>query len=142
MTITLNTGSVTASTISAHGNFAIGASSPWISNTNFSPYIQTQPTHIISVKSSAGQPVVTLNQDGTVTWAAGVEVNEAAEMFSQMLTLSVESKASITARVKRDIRDQVFEEIIEISKLSGSLTTDELTYMLESSKIIEKLKNV
>jgi len=49
-------------------------------------------------------------------------------------------QAGITHGVKLRMRDSVFADLIEIAKEKGSLTADDLTYLLEASKIVEKLK--
>ena len=98
-----------------------------------------QPTNIISF-SNAGGEVVRLNVDGSVTWKNGIDVDEAAEAFGKAMRLSSELQSGITKKVKAEMRDKVFEEIIEIAKTNGSLTVDELTFMYESSKIMEKLR--
>jgi len=48
--------------------------------------------------------------------------------------------AGISDRVKYDARDSVFTELINIAKEKGPLSADDLTYFLEASKIMEKLK--
>jgi hypothetical protein len=98
------------------------------------------PTSSIITLSSSGKEIVRLNQDGTVTWANGIQVDEAAEAFGRSLTYSAELKAGITKRVKLEMRDSVFEDLIGIAKEKGSLTVDDLTYLLAASKIVEKLK--
>jgi len=97
-------------------------------------------TKLISFFKSNGDPLVVLNRDGSVTWPKEIEVNEGAKAFSTMLTLGSESKAGVTEGVKRRMRDLVFEEIIQMARERGALTADDLTFMLQSSKIIEKLK--
>lgn len=98
-----------------------------------------QSSNIISLSNSNGE-IVRLNIDGSVTWKNGIEIDEAAEAFSKALRLSVELQSGLTKKVKAEMRDTVFEEIIEIAKKNGSLTVDELTFMYESSKIVEKLR--
>lgn len=100
---------------------------------------QESPT-IISFLDINGQWLVKLNRDGTVTWADGISVSDAAKAFDEMLTLGAEQKAGITQGMKLRARDQIFEEIIRIAQERGPLSVDDLTFMLESSKIIEKLK--
>lgn len=90
--------------------------------------------------SSNNQEIVRLNADGTITWANGYQVDEAAEHFGKMLKVGAEMAVGITARVKRDMRDSVFEDLIEIAKSKGALSAEDLTYLLNASKIVEKLK--
>ena len=103
------------------------------------PYSNNAPLSITGIN---GSEIVRINKDGTVTWANGIQIDEAAEAFSKSLTYSAELKAGISKKVKLEMRDTVFEELIKIAKLKGSLSADDLTYLLEASKIIEKLKGV
>ena len=96
-------------------------------------------THIIQF-SNSGSEIVRLNIDGTVTWAKGIDIDTAAEAFSKSLELGVEVKAGISRSVKLKMRDSVFDDLINIAKEKGSLTAEDLTYLLEASKIVEKLK--
>jgi hypothetical protein len=98
-----------------------------------------QPTNILVV-SNAGNEIVRVDVNGKVTWADHINVDEAAKALAQSIRIGAELQAGITKSVKANMRDTVFEEIIEIAKKNGSLTLDELTYMYESSKIMEKLK--
>ena len=98
-----------------------------------------QPTNILVV-SNAGNEIVRVDVNGKVTWADHINVDEAAKALAQSIRIGAELQAGITKSVKANMRDTVFEEIIEIAKKNGSLTLDELTFMYESSKIMEKLK--
>ena len=109
-----------------------------IPNPTFT-FTMTAPSNIITL-SNNGQEIVRLNRDGSVTWANGIDVDAAAEAFGKSLTYSAELKAGITQGVKLRMRDSVFETLINIAKEKGPLSADDLTYLLESSKIIEKLK--
>lgn len=102
-------------------------------------FTMSPATNIITL-SNNGQEIVRLNRDGTVTWANGIDIDAAAEAFGKSLTYSAELKAGITQGVKLRMRDSVFETLINIAKEKGPLSADDLTYLLESSKIIEKLK--
>jgi hypothetical protein len=97
------------------------------------------PTNIITFHSQ-GKEIVKVNLDGSVTWANGIDVDSAAEAFARTLSLGAEQKAGISKRVKLEMRDSVFEDLIEIAKEKGSLTAEDLTYLLSASKIVEKLK--
>jgi hypothetical protein len=81
-----------------------------------------------------------LNLDGSVTWANGIDIDAAAEAFGKSLHMSAEIQAGISKAVKLKMRDSVFEDLINIAKEKGSLTAEDLTYLLEASKIVEKLK--
>lgn len=98
------------------------------------------PKNIIALHGDNNQEIVRLNRDGSVTWADEIKVDEAAESFARALTYSAEIKAGVTKGVKLRMRDSVFETLINIAKEKGPLSADDLTYLLESSKIIEKLK--
>jgi hypothetical protein len=99
-------------------------------------------THIVSFHGTGNKEIVRINNDGSVTWAADVDVDAAAAAFSSALTIGVEQKSAITSRVKSDIRDSIFESIIDLARQKGSLSADDLRYMLEASKIMEKLKSI
>jgi hypothetical protein len=81
-----------------------------------------------------------VNIDGSVTWSQEINIDEAAEAFSCTLRLGAELASGINKKVKAEMRDTVFEEIIELAKVKGTLTLDDLTFMYEASKIMEKLK--
>jgi len=97
------------------------------------------PPHIITFSGNNGT-IVTLNKDGTVTWAQDITVDEAAEAFGKSLSLGAEVAVGITAGVKCRMRDSVFNDLIQLAKEKGSLNAEELTYLLQASKIVEKLK--
>jgi len=128
----------TANTGIAGGGFAgggaIGAGGFGSFTINVPP-----PTHIIQF-SNAGSEIVRLNLDGSVTWANGIDIDAAAEAFGKSLHMSAEIQAGISKAVKLKMRDSVFEDLINIAKEKGSLTAEDLTYLLEASKIVEKLK--
>ena len=98
-------------------------------------------TSVVSFyKGSGGSEIVRLNRDGTITWANGIDVDEAADAFGRAIALGAEMQAGITQGTKRRMRDSIFADLIDIAKEKGSLTADDLTYLLEASKIMEKLK--
>ena len=101
-----------------------------------------QPPNVISIKGLNNKDIVTIENDGTVTWAGDIDVDEAAEAFGRVLSLSTEMRSGITSGVKSRIRDSVFEDLISIARDKGSLTAEDLTYLLRSSKIIENLKGI
>lgn len=101
----------------------------------------TQPTSVISLRvGTSNNEIVRLNKDGSVSWSDEIAIDAAAEAFSKTLMLGAEMAAGITQSVKYRMRDSVFEDIINIAREKGSLTADDLTYLLEASKIVEKLK--
>jgi len=99
------------------------------------------PTHIVKYNNpTTGKEIVRVTNEGKVVWDNEIDVDEAAEAFSKSIAMGVELKAGITEKVKRDMRDSVFEDIIEIAKQKGSLNAEDLTYLLQAAKIMEKLK--
>ena len=95
---------------------------------------------VLTLYNNSHCEIVRLDTDGTITWANGINVGEAAEAFGRVISLSAEIKSGITQGVKHRMRDSVFADLIDIAKEKGSLTADDLTYLLEASKIVEKLK--
>ena len=112
--------------ITSSSNYAIGATG-------------IKPTDLITLHSS-GKEIVKVTVDGEVKWANGINVDEAAEAFSKSVTVGSEIAAGITQRVKSKMRDSMFEDLINIAKDKGSLTAEDLTYLLQASKMMEKLK--
>lgn len=102
----------------------------------------SQPPNVISIRGPNNKAIVTIENDGSVTWAGDINIDEAAEAFGRALSLSVEMRAGITSAIKSRIRDSVFEDLISIARDKGSLTAEDLTYLLRSSKIIENLKGI
>ena len=103
--------------------------------------ISTKGNSIIEIHDKNGDEIVKLNVDGTVKWDDRIKVDQAAEAFSQVLTLSAELQSGITQNVKIKMRDSVFEDLIGIAKEKGPLSAEDLTYLLQASKIVEKLKS-
>lgn len=92
--------------------------------------------------SKAGVEIVKLTNEGEVIWADGIKIDEAADAFSKSLSLGAEVRAGLTQKVKCNIRDNIFQDLIAIAKEKGALSTEDLTLMLEASKIIERLKGI
>lgn len=82
--------------------------------------------------------IVSVNRDGSITWHTDIDINSAAEAFSKVLRIGTEIAAGIKAGVRKEIRNEIFQELIEISK-DKEITTEELTFLLNSKIIIEKL---
>jgi hypothetical protein len=95
---------------------------------------------IMSVHTPKNAEIVRIEHDGTIVWANGIKIDEAAQAFGTSLKLGAEYSVGLTTSVKQRIRDDIFNNIIDIARERGSLTVDDLTFMLESSKIMEKLK--
>jgi len=100
-----------------------------------------QPSYLVSI-GNTGQEIVRIDRDGKVHWANGYQVDEAARMFAQSLRLSAELAAGVKYSSKQQMRDAVFEEMIAMAKEKGTLTADELTYMWQAAKIMDKLKGL
>jgi hypothetical protein len=98
------------------------------------------PVSTVAFHNGSNQEVVRLNKDGSVTWASGINIDDAADAFAKSIQLGAERSAGITAGVKQRMRDTIFEEMIEMAKIKGTLDADELTYMLSAAKIMDKLK--
>lgn len=109
------------------------------SGTIIGSYGYIQSDKVITL-ANGGKELVSLDKNGKVTWANDIELDEAAEAFEKLLVISAELKAGISQTVKLKMRDSIFESLIGIAKEKGSLTADDLTYLLEASKIVEKLK--
>jgi len=103
-------------------------------------YSTPRTNSVALYKINGSAEIVRLDQDGTVTWGNGIDINAAAEAFGRSLKLGAEMKVGITQNVKYKMRDSVFADIIEIAKQKGPLTADDLTYLLEASKIVERLR--
>jgi hypothetical protein len=118
---------------------------PWSSMTTAGGYAggataASIPTALITLYKKDGSKLLEVTPMGEVVWDGEMDLNEGAEAFSKIVNLGVEVKAGLTQKVKCNIRDAIFNEIIEIAKIKGSLTVEELTLILESTKIMEKLK--
>lgn len=119
-----------------------GGGGPYYSGVNMgNTAVQAPPTYAIKYTNpTTNKEIVRVTPEGKVVWADDIEVDEAAEAFSRALSIGAELKAGITEQVKRSMRDSVFEDIIEIAKQKGSLNAEDLTYLLQAAKIMEKLK--
>jgi len=96
----------------------------------------------ITFNNAAGKSIVNVYNDGTIEWGENVNIDEAAKAFARSIHLGMEQAAGIKEATKLRIRNNVFEELIDIAKEKGSLTHEELTYLLQASKIMEKLKGI
>ena len=94
---------------------------------------------LVTFNDTDNNEIVRLNKDGTITWANGINIDEAAESFGKVVALGAEMRSGITAGTKRRMRDSVFADLIKIAKEKGSLTADDLQFILDGAKIMEKL---
>ena len=97
---------------------------------------------VISFHGINNQEIVRLNKDGSVTWANGIDEDEAAKAFSRSMSQGAELSAGITYAVKQRMRDAMFEEMIEMANTKGSLTAEDLTYLHQAAKIMDKLQGI
>lgn len=139
-TTTSTQGNYTYSSIGAGGGGNITSSQFTIGNGVSCIYQQTPPSIISFYSPDTSQEIVKMKLDGSVEWRDDIDIDAAAEAFSRSLILGAEQSAGITQRVKLEMRDSVFKDIINIAREKGSLTAEDLTYLLEASKIVEKLK--
>ena len=108
--------------------------------TNGYTFSWNSPPYITQFCDHTGKKVVTLENDGSVTWHDTSKTDEAIQNFGNMLTIAAEQKSQITERVKSEIFDQVFEEIYQVFKDKESISCEELRIAYESSKIFRKLQ--
>lgn len=106
---------------------------------SYSNTVPTRQLNALFIISSPSEEIVRMETDGKVIWADGINIDAAAEGFAKSLSLGVEIIAGITSRVKREIRDSVFEELISIAKEKGTLTVGDIEYALRCCKIMDKL---
>lgn len=107
------------------------ASPSWVGSNNL---------NIVSLYNYVGKKLLEVDNTGVVTWASDINIDEAAEAFSKSLNLGIEIKSGISKSVKERMRDSIFTDLIGIAKDKGNLTADDLTYLLQASKIIERLE--
>jgi hypothetical protein len=111
-----------------------------ISSIGHGMFSVPKPTNVISLRNTNGKEIVKVNLDGSVTWADKIDIDASAEAFARSLQLGTARAAGISNAVKLRMRDSVFEDLIKIAKDKGSLTAEDLTYLFEASKIVEKLR--
>jgi len=132
----VTTGNITGAIAGGFGT--IGGARTVLGGSTYT--INPAPTVLFTAYNTSSKEIVRLNPDGSVVWNGEIDVDAAAEAFGRSMTMGAEISAGITKRVKLQMRDSVFEDIISIAKEKGSLSVEDLTYLLEASKIIEKLK--
>lgn len=92
--------------------------------------------------NTGNKEICILMNDGSVKWPNGINVDAASDAFANSIEVAVSKQAGITEGVSQRLRDSIFEDIISIAKEKGPLSSDDLTFMLQSSKIMEKLKGI
>lgn len=95
---------------------------------------------ILTIYSQSGKKLMSMSTDGSVEWDDSVEKTEAVNTLGTLLQLSAEQKSGISQAVRHRMRDVFFAELISIAKENGPLSSDDLTKMLEASKIVERMK--
>ena len=112
-----------------------------ISSTNLIHNSQLNvQSNAITLHDTNYAEIVRLNNDGSVTWAKGVNEDGAAMAFARAITTGAEMKSGITHRIKQDMRDAVFKELIDLAEEKGSITAEDMSYYWRCSKIIDKLQ--
>ena len=142
-TYSINSNMISNGSLIGAANYSYNTitSTPYVSPASFTIGTNLHnATSVVTFYNGGNSEIVRLNKDGTITWANGINIDEAAESFGKAIALGAEMQSGITAGTKRRMRDSVFADLIDIAKEKGSLTADDLTYLLEASKIMEKLK--
>lgn len=133
-------GAAVGPTITYPGSIG-GYGTSYINVTGGGMFTYTPPvTSTLLTLTQGGKEIVKVKPDGSVEWASGINIDEAAEAFGKSLSLGTEIAAGISKKAKMAMRDSVFEDLIGIAKEKGALTAEDLTYLLQASKIMEKLK--
>lgn len=131
----INTGvnSINTSGQALYSGMGPTVTSAWWSNAQ-------SHTDVISLFGENKQEIVRISNAGEVIWGDGINVTDAAKAFGRSLRLGTEQAAKITYNVKQQMRDAVFEELISMAKEKGSITSEDLTYLHQAAKIMDKLK--
>jgi hypothetical protein len=137
--------------ISGYGSTVTASSITSITSSNIFTNISTNYTSgyctfssnaIIVMNRANGTTLLTVHNDGLVEWAGDIDVDKASIAFASSLSIGVERAVGITTLKKQQLRDAVFEEIISMAKSKGSLTADDLTFLHQSAKIMDKLSGI
>ncbi len=94
----------------------------------------------ITVQSRKGVPIVRIDPFGEVIWDAQPNETEAAEALRRSFRISTEMAAGVTETTKMNIRNSVFEEILSVVQKHGTINEEQLTFLWEGAKIMDKLK--
>lgn len=111
-----------------------------LTTSHSTPASYSRISDILTIKDGNGKPLVKIDHAGKVVWDEDILIDEAASALGGVFELSVEIAAKITLSVKQRIRNTVFEEIISLANSKGTLTADDLTYLYQAAKIMDKLK--
>jgi len=124
----------------------IAGNSSWVStsgivSTGYNIASSVSPS-VMSLHNPSNKEIVRLNNDGSVTWNDSINIDEAATAFASSIQLGAELMAGVTYGVRQRIRDAVFEELIDMANNKGTLSVDDLTYLHQAAKIMDKLKGI
>lgn len=131
-------GGMSTSTSSVNISPVMASNTPWHGNITTASICRDP----IVLHGSNGFEVVRLTNNGSVVWAQGIDVDEAAKAFATSMCIGAELMTGITYSVKQRMRDAVFEELIDMANTKGILSVDDLTYLHQSAKIMDKLKGI
>mgnify|MGYP003441516187 CR=1 FL=1 len=124
----------------------IAGNSSWVSTSgivsNGYNIASSVSPSVMSLHNPSNKEIVRLNNDGSVTWNDSINIDEAATAFASSIQLGAELMAGVTYGVRQRIRDAVFEELIDMANTKGTLSVDDLTYLQQAAKIMDKLKGI
>lgn len=124
----------------------IASNSSWVSTSgivsNGYNIASSVSPSVMSLHNPSNKEIVRLNNDGSVTWNDSINIDEAATAFASSIQLGAELMAGVTYGVRQRIRDAVFEELIDMANNKGTLSVDDLTYLHQAAKIMDKLKGI
>lgn len=124
----------------------IAGNSSWVSTSgivsNGYNIASSVSPSVMSLHNPSNKEIVRLNNDGSVTWNDSINIDEAATAFASSIQLGAELMAGVTYGVRQRIRDAVFEELIDMANNKGTLSVDDLTYLHQAAKIMDKLKGI
>jgi hypothetical protein len=128
----------------SNGVVAATCATYWSTTTNVgATYAYNQSVNnVLTLYGPNNKELVRIEKDGSVKWNDDATVDEAAAAFAKSLSVGAERAAGITHGVKQRMRDTVFEEMISMAKEKGNLSADDLTYLWQAAKIMDKLKGV
>ena len=120
--------------MSNHGDFKLRESNDY--------YIQTfeNPPDIVSIQDSNGQNIMSISSGGQVTWHQGDKADEAAEMFTQAITRSVEKIAGIK-QSREEWEARILKALISEAE-NAPLTPEALTDVVGKCIMLDKLKGI
>ena len=124
----------------------IAGNSSWVSTSgivsNGYNIASSVSPSVMSLHNPSNKEIVRLNNDGSVTWNDSINIDEAATAFASSIQLGAELMAGVTYGVRQRIRDAVVEELIDMANTKGTLSVDDLTYLQQAAKIMDKLKGI